>query len=148
MGCIGANRLLLEQIFALTHLSKLVIFNMKLRPQSVTAFEGMSALHVIEFIDCSVCDWGGFGCSLAQTPVKAVSFRDVECDLEDIESFLASVKLDRLYLSNFTTILVGCSPVGVCRAFDLVFGGKKENPRLVFLIEQDGYTRNLRIGSI
>lgn len=124
---------------SMTHLSRLVLCHLKVVASSLAAFDGLFALHFLEFDHCIIdCDWSSLGVILAQTPVKNLIFEYVECHVDDIESLLDSVQLDYLYLSNFRSP----SPGDVFRTFQDAFHSRRENPRKSFLIEQDGYARN------
>lgn len=122
-----------------SRLSKLSLFNVTILVSSLSIFDGLFALNILEFGQCCVtCDWITFGMSVSRTPVKSVIFRNVRCSVEDIESFLDFVKLDYLYLSNF---LPTKSAFETFRNFQDAFFYKRQNPRNSFLIEQDGYGR-------
>jgi hypothetical protein len=139
------NLLALQKISALSAmscLSKLILSRVKVLPTSLAAFDHLFALKVLEFAHCKVeCNWTDFGVSLAQTPVKNLIFRNIHCHVDHIESLLASVRLDFLYLSNFKP-LTSESSIDVFRTFADAFHCKRDNPAVSFLIEQDGFARN------
>jgi hypothetical protein len=124
-------------------LSKLVLVRAKIVTTSLAAFDDLFCLKVIEFVRSQVdCEWSAFGACLARTPVKSVTFRSIDCQVEDIESFLAAVKLDYFYISNFTPALALLPATELFHSFGDAFHCKRDNPRKSFLIEQDGCARN------
>lgn len=125
---------------SMENLYKLLIFHATISASSLAAFDGLTALNFLEFDHCLFeCDWKAFGASLANLPVKSVTFWSIDCCVENIESFLRSVKLEYLYISNFTPTQISAS--GVFRTFVEAFPAKRDNPSIAFLIEQDGYAR-------
>lgn len=131
----------------LSHLSKLILYFVRIDEVALTAFRDLSVLRTLELGNCRVlCDWGVFGVALAQTPVKSITFRHIYCHAPDIESLLNSVELDYLFLSNFASNFAsnterGDFPYDLYRSFEQAFSCKRENPRKSFLIEQDRFGR-------
>lgn len=128
---------------SMSNLSKLILGHVSIGPESLDAFEGLAALTILVFNHCLIkCDWKLFGSALANAPIKSVVFRNIDCRVGDIESFLESLKLDYFYLCNFTPVRKLEEAIALFQDFANVFDSKRENPSKAFLIEQDGYARN------
>lgn len=126
----------------LANLSKLVIWCGRLN--SPTVFDALVALRTLELNDCRFeCDWKSLGTSLAHTSVKNLSFRNIHCSVDNLESLLDSVELDYLHLSKFRSISGRKSGLELYREFEEAFHAKRRNPRTLFLIEEDDHARAL-----
>jgi hypothetical protein len=134
----------LQTIPALSSMSRLLkiyFFHVKIIASSLTAFESLKALTILVCDHCHIkCQWSTFGVALARTPLKNITLRNIDCSVDDIESFLDVLRLDNLYLSNFRPTFAPA--VGVFLSFQAAFCAKRQNPRECFLIEEDGYARN------
>lgn len=110
---------------------------------SLVAFKNLSALNVLEFNWCAIgCDWRDFGKSLALTPVKSITFENIDCCVESVESLLESVQLNYLYLTTIMVATRRAESQRLFRAFAKAFHCQRENPRIGFLIEHFDHARN------
>lgn len=130
-------------LISMPHLTKLVLVRVTIDETSLNAFDDFLSLKYLELVRCAiVCDYGELGLCIARSSIKSVTLRTIACYVEDIELLLASVKLDYLFISNFTSKNRLGSAIDLFRSFGDAFHCKRNNPREAFLIEQDGFARN------
>lgn len=145
-SCFTAGYIPLRKIPALSsmsQLSSLYLLYVRVFEKSFDAFGCLRALKTLEFEHCAFeCNWKSFGAVLAQTPVKSIIFKNIDCRVKNIELLLDSVRLDYLYLSNFNPEVGTETEFEIFHTFADAFHCQRENPRKAFLIEQDGFARN------